>query len=69
MNTWAVFFCKTIGTILRIDTKEWHKQIDYMTRNLMTMHKAIHPIDNTDYMCPEKKEGMELPTEKIANST
>ena len=32
----------------------------------MTMHKALHPRDNIDYVCQEKKELDDPPELKIA---
>ena len=32
------------------------KRFDVFYYNIMMMHKALHPRDETDYMCEERKE-------------
>ena len=36
------------------------------TRKLITIHKALHPRDDIDYMSPEKKEQEKSPALQIA---
>ena len=35
----------------RIETVQELRQTDQRTRNLVTMHKALHPRDDMDYIC------------------
>ena len=41
------------------------QQIDQRTRKLRTIHNALHPRDNVDCMCQEKKEEENLPAFKM----
>ena len=41
--------------------------MDQRTRNLMTMRKALHPRDEGDKLCQEKKEEEVSPAFKIAS--
>ena len=56
INTWAVPLVRYSGPFL-----EWIrdklKQMDQRTRKLMTMHKALHPIDDVDILYVCRKEG------------
>ena len=51
--------------IIIIITKNSTK-MDHRTRKVMTMHKGLHPRDDNDYMCQEKKEEEDLTALKIA---
>ena len=51
INTWAVPLFRYLGPFLKW-TREELKQMDQRTRELMTMHKALHPKDDVD-----RKEG------------
>ena len=66
INIWAVPFGRYSGLFFKW-TKAELKQMDQRTRKLMTIHKALHPIDNDD-RCQEKKEGEgeDLPSLRIA---
>ena len=37
-----------------------------MREELQQIHKALHPSDDIDYMCQEKKEEVDSPALKIA---
>ena len=46
INTWAVPIIRYSGPFLKWTKKEL-RQIDQRTRKLMTMHKALHPRDDS----------------------
>ena len=54
-NTWAVLLVRYSGPILKW-TKDELKQMDQITRKLMTMHKAIHPGDDDNRLYLSRKE-------------
>ena len=54
INTRAVHLIRYSGLFLKLTREEFQK-IDQIIRKLMTMHKALHPRDDIDYMCQEKK--------------
>ena len=56
INTWAVPLVRYSGPFLKW-TREELKQMDQRTRKLMTMHKALHPRDNVDWLYVSRKEG------------
>ena len=56
MNTWAVSVVRYTGPFLGW-TKEELQSMDRRTRKLMTMHKALHPRDDTDRLYVKRKEG------------
>ena len=56
MNTWAVPLVRYSGPFLKW-TREELKQMDQRTRELMTMHKALHPRDDIDWLYVFRKEG------------
>ena len=56
INTWAVTLVRYSGPFLKW-TREELKQMDQRTRKLMTMHKALHPRDDTDRLYVSRKEG------------
>ena len=47
-------------------TREELQQIDPRTRKLKTMHKALHPRDDVERLCQEKKEEKDSLAFKIA---
>ena len=47
---------KTLGTILKVDSEE-NKQMNQRTRKLMTMHIALHHLDDIDGLFVSRKEG------------
>ena len=47
INTWAVPLVRYFGPFLKW-TRDELKQMDERTRQLMTMHKALHPRDDID---------------------
>ena len=53
INTWAVPLVRYSGPFLR----EELKQMDQRTRKLMTMYKALHPIEDVDRLYVSRKEG------------
>ena len=56
INTWAVPIIRYSGPFLKW-TREELRQMDQRTRKLMTMHKALHPRDDTDRLYVSRKEG------------
>ena len=56
INTWAVPLVRYSGPFLKW-TREELKQMDQRTKNLMTMHKALHPRDDVDRLYVSRKEG------------
>ena len=56
INTWAVTLIRNSELFLKWIREEL-KQMDQRTRKLMTMHKALHPIDNVDRLYVSRKEG------------
>ena len=56
LNTWAVPLVRYSGPFLKL-TREELKQMNQRTRKLMTMHKALHPRDDVDWLYVSRKEG------------
>ena len=56
INTWAISRVRYSGPFLKW-TREELKQMDQITRKLMTMHKALHPRDDIDRLYVSRKEG------------
>ena len=56
INTWAVALVRYSGPFLKW-TRDELKQMDQRTRELITMHKALHPRDNVDRLYESWKEG------------
>ena len=56
INTWAVPVVRYSGPFLKCIREEL-KQMDQRTRNLLTMHKALHLRDDTDWLYVSRKEG------------
>ena len=56
INTWAVPLVGYSGRFLKW-TRDELKQMDQITRKLMTMHKAIHPRDKVDRLYVSRKDG------------
>ena len=56
INTWDVLFVRYSGPFLKWIREL--KQMDWRTWKLMTMHKALHPIDDIDrlYMSRKRSE-------------
>ena len=55
INTWAVQLVRYSGPFLKW-TREELKQMDQITRNLMTMYKPLHPRDDVDRLYVSRKE-------------
>ena len=55
INTWAVPLVRYLGPFLKC-TRDELKEIEQRTRKLMTMHKALHPRDNVDWLYVSRKE-------------
>ena len=56
MNTWAVLLVRYSGPFLKLNREEL-KQIDRRTAKLMTMHKALHPRHDIDWLYSSRKKG------------
>ena len=56
INTWAVPLVRYSGPFLKW-TRDELKQMDQRTRKLMTMHKALHPRNDVDWLYVSRKEG------------
>ena len=56
INTWAAQLVRYSGPFLKW-TREELKQMDQRTRKLITMHKALHPIDDVDRLYVSRKQG------------
>ena len=56
INTWAISLLRYSNAFLDW-TKEELQQIDRRTRNLLTMHKGLHPKSNVDRLYISRKEG------------
>ena len=56
INTWAVLLVKYSGPFLKL-TRDELKQMTQRTRELMTMHKALHPRGDIDRLYVSRKEG------------
>ena len=56
INTWAVPLVRYSGPFLKW-TRDKLKQMDQRTRELMTMHKALHPRHDVDRLYVSRKEG------------
>ena len=54
INTWAVQLVRYSGPFLKWTRVE---QMDQRTRKLMTIHKALHPRDDVDWLYVLRKEG------------
>ena len=65
INIWAVPPVGYSGPFLKW-TRDELKQMDQRIRKLMTMHKALHPRDDVDYMYLEKRGEEDLPASKTA---
>ena len=66
INTWALPLVRYSAPFLKW-TRDELKQMDQITRKLMTMHKALHPRDDVDRLYVSKKKGKEdLPASKTA---
>ena len=67
INTWAVLLVGYSGSFLKC-TRENLKQMDQRTRELITMHKALHPRNECwqDYICQGKGEEKDLLAMKSA---
>ena len=52
----SVSFVRYLGLFLK-RTSEEVEQMDEGTRKLITMHKALHPRDETDRLYVPRKEG------------
>ena len=59
INTWADLLVRYSGPFLKY-TREEIQQMDQRTRKFMSIHKALHPKDDVDCMCQEKKGGRGL---------
>ena len=55
INTWAIVFLKSAAFLDW--TKEEKQQLDSRTRNLLTMHKGLHPKSNIGRLYIPRKEG------------
>ena len=55
-NTWAVPLVRYSGLFLTW-TREEFRQMDQRTRKLMTMHEALHPRDDVDWLYVPRKDG------------
>ena len=55
INIWAVTHVRYTGSFLKW-TREELKQMDKITRKLMTMHKALHARDDVDRLYVSRKE-------------
>ena len=55
INTWAVPLVRYSGPFLKW-TREELRQMDQITRKLMTMHKALYPRDDVDRLYVPRKE-------------
>ena len=55
INTWAIVFLKS--TAFLDWTKEEKQQLYSRTRNLLTMHKGLHPKSNIGRLYIPRKEG------------
>ena len=55
-NTWAVPLVRFSGPFLKW-TREEVKQMDQRTKQLMTMHKALHPRDDIESLYVSRREG------------
>ena len=49
-NTWSVHFVRYLRSFLKW-TREELGPMDQKTRKFKTMHKALHPRDDTDRLC------------------
>ena len=68
INTWAVPLVKYSGIFLKWIRKEL-QQMDWRTKKLMTMHKALHPRNDVDGLYVSRKEGRGPPAFKISIDT
>ena len=50
INTWAVLLAKYLGPFLKW-TRDEFKQMDQITRKLMTMHMTLHPSKTVNVGC------------------
>ena len=56
VNTWAAPFAIYSGPLLKWTSVEL-QQMDKKTKKLMTMHKALYPIDDIDRLYVSRKGG------------
>ena len=56
INTWAMPLVRYSWLFLKW-TREKLRQMDQRTRKQMTMHKALHPRDDVDWLYVPRKEG------------
>ena len=67
MKNRALALISYSGPFFKWNINREHKQIDQITRKLMTMHKALHPKTTlTDYMSQKKKRKITFPALKTA---
>ena len=66
IKTWVVPLVRYSGPFLNW-TREEFLQMNQRTRKLRTMHTALHPRDDIDYMYQEKKEEEASPALKITS--
>ena len=66
INTWGVPLVTYSGPFLKW-TREELRQMDQRTRKLMTIHKALHPRDDIDWLYVQgEREEEDLPASKTA---
>ena len=58
INTWAVPLERFSGQFLKLLRELQY--INQILRDLLTMHKVLHPRDNANCMCQEKEEAHKL---------
>ena len=56
IDIWAVPLVRYLGSFLKWTTEEL-KQMDQITRKLMTMHKVLHSRDEVNRLYVSRKEG------------
>ena len=64
INTWVDLLVRFSWPFLKWMKKEL-RQMDQRKKKLITIHKALHPRDDIDYICQEKEEG-DLPALRTA---
>ena len=57
--------CKIFRIFFQKLTREQLRQMDQRISKLITMLKALRPIDDIDYRCEEKKKEDDLPALKV----
>ena len=60
INTWVVLLVRYAGPFLKW-TRDELRQMDKRTKNLMTMHKALHPRDDVDRLYVPRKHYWKRP--------